>query len=155
MKPGIGTKVDSDRFNEDALRLLAEADGEAARLRHEYVGTEHILLALAGRTDGVSLTAMRRRGLDPARVRRMIEEIVQSGRPGSARPIQRPFTSRTQKSFELADTSAKELGQAAIGAEHLLLGLLGESMNIAAQVLTDQGLTYEDAKEEIKRLIGD
>ena len=155
MKPGPVTKVDRDRFNDDALQLLAEADGEAARLRHEYVGTEHILLALARRKDGVGLNAMRQRGLDPARVRRMIEEIVQSGRPEGARPTQRPFTSRTQKSFELADADAKELGQGSIGTEHLLLGLLSENRNVAAQVLGEQGLTYEDAKAEIKRLLDD
>ena len=153
MSSGTGTKLDRDRFNEDALQLLAEAEGEAARLRHEYVGTEHILLALAGRKDGVGLNAMQRRGLDPARVRRMIEEIIQSGTPGGGRPTQRPYTSRTQKSFELADADAKALGHKAIGSEHILLGLLSENRNVAAQVLSEQGLTYEDAKEEIKRLL--
>jgi ATP-dependent Clp protease ATP-binding subunit ClpC len=150
MKPRI-TTIDRDRFSADALRLLLEADREAARLRHEYVGTEHIVLALANLGDGVVPATFRKRGLDPERVRRMLEDIVTPGKPSDPQPEERLYTSRTRKSFELADADATELGHESIAPEHLLLGVLGERMNIGAQVLSDEGLTYEEAKEEVKR----
>jgi len=130
-------------------RLLARAGDEAARLGHEYVGTEHVLLALATDSDGVAVVALRNLGVDLAALRQAVEGLVTRGASAVPAATPRPITSRTKKALELAESEASDMGHLYLGTEHVLLGLLAEARNIAAQSLQATGVDLAAARAEV------
>ena len=146
------SEMDSAQFTDDTLAVLAEANREANQLCHEYIGTEHIVLALTDREVGIVTAAFERTGVDRRKVYQTMMGIVKSGRDRQPSELKRPFTSRTKTSLAFAADSARELGQPRIAPEHLLLGVLREGMNIGAQVLGEQGLTVDTATQAIEQV---
>lgn len=143
-------------FTERVRRVLANAREEAALLHHEYVGTEHILLALLGDDVGVATTVFEELGIDRSAIRRKIEETVKRGKAELSDPDRSiPYTSRGKKVLELAMREARELGHSYVGTEHLLLGLLREEKGIAAQVLTNLAVTYDGVRAEVMSVLGE
>jgi ATP-dependent Clp protease ATP-binding subunit ClpC len=127
---------------------------EAARLHHEYVGTEHILLGLIREGEGVAAAVLTNLNVDLEEIQQKIEETVKKGKAAAAAGPDLPYTSRAKKVLELAMSEARELNHSYVGTEHLLLGLLREEKGIAAQVLTDAGVNLEQARAETLRLLG-
>jgi len=127
------------------LALIDDARSESVRRRHEYIGTEHLVLALSQQVgDAALLPAL---AIEPQRVYHLLSDTIKQGRDAPNPDIERPFTSRTKQAFSFAAESARELGHAEVDVSHLLVGLLRERMNIGAQVLADSGLTEERAYE--------
>ena len=141
-------------FTERVRKVLAMAREEAARLHHEYVGTEHILLGLIREGEGVAAAVLNNLSVDLEEVQQKIEETVKKGKAAQALGPDLPYTSRAKKVLELAMGEARELNHSYVGTEHLLLGLLREEKGIAAQVLTDAGVNLEAARAETLRLLG-
>jgi ATP-dependent Clp protease ATP-binding subunit ClpC len=142
-------------FTDRVRKVLQMAREEAARLHHEYVGTEHILLGLIREGEGVAAAVLANLNVDLEEVQQKIEETVKKGKaPAAAGPPDLPYTSRAKKVLELAMSEARELNHSYVGTEHLLLGLLREEKGIAAQVLTDAGVNLEQARAETLRLLG-
>jgi len=127
---------------------------EAARLHHEYVGTEHILLGLIREGEGVAAAVLTNLSVDLDEIQQRIEETVKKGKAPAPEGPDLPYTSRAKKVLELAMSEARELNHSYVGTEHLLLGLLREEKGIAAQVLTDSGVSLEQARAETLRLLG-
>jgi ATP-dependent Clp protease ATP-binding subunit ClpC len=136
-------------FTDDARRLLADARAESDRLRHEFVGTEHVVLALTRGSVGTALLA--RFGVDPEQVRASLDGILTPGHAALPPGAERPYTSRTRQSFGLAAASAEAHGHAGVGVAHVVLGLLRERMNLGAQVLQQHGLSQEHAAAAVER----
>lgn len=130
-------------FTDDMRRLLAGAREEARRLNHEYVGTEHILLAYATDQSPSTSRVFETLHLDGSAVRAAIEEIVRPGQSAPAFVKELPYTSRAKKTLEHAMAVVRELGHNHVGVEHMLAGLLRERQGIAAQVLIVRGVTEE------------
>ena len=141
-------------FTDRVRKVLQMAREEAARLHHEYVGTEHILLGLIREGEGVAAAVLTNVGVDLEDIQQKIEETVKKGKAAAASGPELPYTSRAKKVLELAMMEARELNHSYVGTEHLLLGLLREEKGIAAQVLTDAGVTLEHARAETLRLLG-
>src|SRR6476661_1053971 len=141
-------------FTERVRKVLAMAREEAARLHHEYVGTEHILLGLIREGEGVAATVLQNLSVELDDIQQKIEETVKKGKAGQTTGPDLPYTSRAKKVLELAMSEARELNHSYVGTEHLLLGLLREEKGIAAQVLTDAGVNLEQARAETLRLLG-
>ena len=141
-------------FTDRVRKVLQMAREEAARLHHEYVGTEHILLGLIREGEGVAAAVLTNLGVELEDVQQKIEETVKKGKAASAAGPELPYTSRAKKVLELAMVEARELNHSYVGTEHLLLGLLKEEKGIAAQVLTDAGISLEQARSETLRLLG-
>src|ERR1700710_1932083 len=141
-------------FTERVRKVLAMAREEAARLHHEYVGTEHILLGLIREGEGVAAAVLQNLSVDLEEVQQKIEEQVKKGKAAQATGPDLPYTSRAKKALELAMAEARDLNHSYVGTEHLLLGLLREEKGIAAQVLTDAGVNLDAAKAETLRLLG-
>ncbi len=142
-------------FTDRVRKVLQMAREEAARLHHEYVGTEHILLGLIREGEGVAAAVLTNLNVDLEEIQQKIEETVKKGKaPAAAGPPDLPYTSRAKKVLELAMSEARELNHSYVGTEHLLLGLLREEKGIAAQVLTDAGVNLEQARAETLRLLG-
>lgn len=136
-------------FSAAAARLLAAARGESDRLGHEYVGTEHVVLALTRDADGAGLLPSL--GVEPDPVRAALEAIITPGHSALPRAADRPYTSRTRQAFAFAADSARSQGQERVAVEHLVVGLLRERMNLGALVLQEYGLSVERATAEAER----
>jgi ATP-dependent Clp protease ATP-binding subunit ClpC len=141
-------------FTERVRKVLAMAREEAARLHHEYVGTEHILLGLIREGEGVAATVLTNLSVELDDIQQKIEETVKKGKAGQTTGPDLPYTSRAKKVLELAMSEARELNHSYVGTEHLLLGLLREEKGIAAQVLTDAGVNLDAARAETLRILG-
>src|SRR6266513_3972464 len=135
----------------EALQLARE---EALRLRHEYVGTEHMLLGLIAQTENTALALLKDFKVDPPAIKHRIEEGVKKGEGAVREEPDLSYTSRARNVIVLAMSEARELNHSYVGTEHLLLGLLREEKGIAAQVLTDAGVNLEQARAETLRLLG-
>src|ERR1700712_754455 len=141
-------------FTERVRKVLAMAREEAARLHHESVGTEHILLGLIREGEGVAATVLQNLSVELDEIQQKIEETVKKGKAAQTTGPDLPYTSRAKKVLELAMSEARELSHSYVGTEHLLLGLLREEKGIAAQVLTDAGVNLEAARAETLRILG-
>src|SRR3989441_885304 len=122
-------------FTDRVRKVLQMAREEAARLHHEYVGTEHILLGLIREGEGVAAAVLTNLNVDLEEIQQKIEETVKKGKAAAAAGPDLPYTSRAKKVLELAMSEARELNHSYVGTEHLLLGLFREEKGIAAQVL--------------------
>jgi ATP-dependent Clp protease ATP-binding subunit ClpC len=141
-------------FTDRVRKVLQMAREEAARLHHEYVGTEHILLGLIREGEGVAAAVLTNLNVELDEVQQKIEETVKKGKAAASTGPDLPYTSRAKKVLELSMTEARELNHSYVGTEHLLLGLLREEKGIAAQVLNDAGVTLEQSRAETLRLLG-
>ena len=141
-------------FTDRVRKVLQMAREEAARLHHEYVGTEHILLGLIREGEGVAAAVLTNLAVDLEEIQQKIEETVKKGKAGTVTGPDLPYTSRAKKVLELAMAEARELNHSYVGTEHLLLGLLREEKGIAAQVLNDAGVSLEQSRAETLRLLG-
>src|SRR5881397_4120935 len=141
-------------FTDRVRKVLQMAREEAARLHHEYVGTEHILLGLIREGEGVAAAVLTNLNVDLEEIQQKIEETVKKGKAAAAAGPDLPYTSRAKKVIELAMNEARELNHSYVGTEHLLLGLLAEAKGIAAQVLGSFDVTEEKARAETLRILG-
>jgi len=139
-------------FTERVRDVLALARAEALRLKHEYIGTEHILLGLLKEGQGTGATALRNLGVDFTAVTASVERTIKRGRGSGDADL--PFTSRAKKVLELAMSTARELSHHYVGTEHVLLGLLAEEHGIAAQLLNEAGVTFDAARAEVRAVLG-
>src|SRR5690606_18696628 len=140
-------------FTDRVRKVLQMAREEAARLHHEYVGTEHILLGLIREGEGVAAAVLTNLGVDLEDIQQKIEDTVTVRTPAAATGPVLPYTSRAKKALDPAMMEARELKHPYVGTERLLRGLLREEEGIAAQVLTDAGVTPEPARAETLRLL--
>lgn len=147
--------MDGYNFTERVRKVLQQARKEAFALGHEYIGTEHMLLALCN-GGGVAEETLTNLGLDSNRVRDEILKFVKPGTADSGAPLapDLPYTSRAKKVLELAMSEARDLHHSYVGTEHLLLGVMREERGIAAQVLASLGMTVIGLRGEVIRLLG-
>jgi ATP-dependent Clp protease ATP-binding subunit ClpC len=132
-----------DRFTDAAKKSMNLARQAAQRLRHDYLGTEHILYGLLEVDDPPTQSVFSGLHVDPADVRGELDRLVQAG-PGGEDRGQISFTPRAKKVLELAMTSAGKLGDNHLGTEHLLLGLIQEGEGLGSQVLKSFDMTWEN-----------
>ncbi len=142
-----------DKFTDRVRRVMFLAREEAARLHHDYIGTEHLLLGIIREGEGLAATILSNLGLDLDVVRRTIENMVPAS-SGSVTIGEIPFTPRAKHVLELSVDEAKLLGHNYVGTEHLLLGLIREGEGIAARVLVEFGADKRRVREETLRLLG-
>ena len=137
-------------FTDAARRVLARAEAEARRLDHDWIGTEHLALALAADEDGEAGRILRRLGVDATTLDAELSEIIGPG--GGARGAPR-LTPRTRRVIERAVEERMRLGDAEIGTGHLLLGLLREPEGIGAHLLARAGAEHDVVRQEVLRSV--
>jgi hypothetical protein len=146
--------VNGYNFTERVRKVLALAREESQRLRHEYVGTEHILLAVIREGEGVAAAVLQNLSVDVDTIVDQINAIVKPGKAAASTGPDLPYTSRAKKILELAMAEARELNHNYVGTEHILLGIIREEKGIAAQVLNDAGIKEAAVRSETLRLLG-
>jgi len=145
--PGFGNATMSD-FTPRAQQVLVLARKEAERFKHNYVGTEHLLLGLIKLGQGVAVNVLHKMGLDLERVRMEVEKYVGS-HPATNMIGNIPSTPRVKKVLALAGKEAKALNHPYVGTEHILLGLLREGEGVAARVLKSLEVDPARTRNEI------
>jgi ATP-dependent Clp protease ATP-binding subunit ClpC len=131
--------------------VVVLAQEEARTLKHNYIGTEHILLGLLREEEGLAARVLESLDITVERVRAQVVRIVGSGEEVTSGQI--PFTPRAKKVLELALREALSLGHNYIGTEHILLGLVRENEGVAARILLDFDADSEKIRNEVIRML--
>ena len=139
-----------ERFTQRARRVLSLAHQEAERMRHNYIGTEHLLLGLIREEGGVAGRVLRELGLEVERVQEMVERLTG---PGQYRGGKLDLSPGTQQVLEYAVEEARRMGHHYIGTEHLLLGLVRYGEGVAMDVLRKMGVTPEQIRRQTRRVL--
>jgi len=142
-----------DKFTERVRKVMYLAREEAARLQHDYIGTEHLLLGVIREGEGIAATVLNNLGLDLDAIRQAVESMV-AATGGTLTIGEIPFTPRAKRVLELSVDEARQLGHNYVGTEHLLLGLIREGEGVAARVLLELGVDRKKVREETLKLLG-
>lgn len=143
--------MDSNFSNrvQDVIRLSRE---EAIRLGHDYIGTEHLLLGIIREGEGIAVKIFRNLGIESSKIKKAIEDTVrQSG--GTLTVGNIPLTKQAEKVLKITYLEAKLFKSDVIGTEHLLLSILREDDNLAAQILHQFNINYETVKNELLNIL--
>jgi ATP-dependent Clp protease ATP-binding subunit ClpC len=133
--------------------VVVLAQEEARALKHNYIGTEHILLGLLREEEGLAARVLQSLDMTVEGVRAQVVRIVGAGDEATSGQI--PFTPRAKKVLELALREALSLGHNYIGSEHILLGLGREGDGVAVRILHDLGADPETIHNEVIRMLSD
>jgi len=140
-----------EKFTEKGRKIIIYAKEEAERRQNDYLGTEHILLAILREEDGLPVLILKKMGISPEELRMEVERNLSAGTNiltfGDI-----PFTPRAKKVLEHAIEEARLLGHGYIGSEHLFLGLLREDEGIAGKILRSFGANLLGARQLVINL---
>src|SRR3990172_3114956 len=135
-----------ERFTDRGRKIIILAREEAEKHQNDYLGTEHILLAILRDGEGAALLILKKMGLSPEQIRMEIERNLPSG--GVTMTYgEIPFTPRVKRVIEYAIEEAKLLGHNFISSEHLLLGLIREEDGIGGKILRSLGANLLTARQ--------
>jgi ATP-dependent Clp protease ATP-binding subunit ClpA len=140
-----------ERYTSSARQVIVFAQEEARLLRHNAIGTEHLLLGILRDDVGNGGRALRRLGLTAAQVQEQVGQMLPGGQPATAGQI--PFTPRAQRVLGRADAESLSLGHQGVGTEHLLLALAREGEGIAMRVLSEHGVGEEALRDAVRRTL--
>jgi ATP-dependent Clp protease ATP-binding subunit ClpC len=132
--------------------VVVLAQDEARALRHNFIGTEHLLLGLIREDDGLGARVLAQLGVELEAARSRVRTIVGEGDEVATGQI--PFTPRAKKVLELALREGLSLGHNYIGTEHILLGLARQDDGVAAEILRELGVGGERVRNEVIRTLG-
>lgn len=138
-----------ERLTERARQVVVLAQDESRDFKHNYIGTEHILLGLLREEEGVAARVLESLDITVEDVRARVARIVGEGEERLAGQI--PFTPRTQRVLELSLREALSLGHNYVGTEHILLGLVRENEGVAARILLDMDADAAKVRNEVIR----
>ena len=141
-----------ERFSDRARKVLTRAQGEAQRLGHGYIDTEHILLGLVEEETGIASKVLVNLGIASTKVRSAVEFVVGKGGKQTS-GVEISLAPQAKRAIELAVDEARHFSSNYIGTEHLLLGLLREGEGVACNVLESFGITLERARDEVNRVV--
>ncbi|MDC8448588.1 MAG: ATP-dependent Clp protease ATP-binding subunit [Nitrospira sp.] len=135
-----------ERFTDKGRKIIILAREEAERHQNDYLGTEHLVLAVLRESDGIALMILKKMGLSTEQIRLEIERNLPGG--GTTMTFgEIPFSPRVKKVIEYGVEEARLLGHNHIGSEHLLLGLLREEEGIGGKILRSLGANLLTARQ--------
>ncbi|SIR61730.1 ATP-dependent Clp protease ATP-binding subunit [Halanaerobium kushneri] len=140
------------KFTERARKVLSIAEQEALKLKHSYVGTEHILYGLIAEGQGIAARSLIDNDVSKEVIESKIIDMIGKGQNEVKGSI--GLTPRSKKVLNLAMDEARKMGHNYIGTEHLLLGLIREGEGVAVRILMDLNSDISNIKEEVVDLLG-
>lgn len=143
-----------ERFTDHARHVMSLANQEAQRFGHEYIGTEHILWALAKEVHGVAAAVLEHFGVDLKPLRKEVETLLDA-RPHCETVEKLSRSTQAQEVIAHAVEEARALDHNYIGTEHLLLGMMRDSEMSSAQILANLGLDMDAVREQIQAVSKD
>jgi hypothetical protein len=144
-----------ERFTDKARRVVVQAQVEARELRHNYIGTEHLLLGLTTLDEGLAIRVLRGLNVDPQALADQVKVRVGQFDESVTAAERIPFTPMAKKLLELSLREALQLKHDYIGTEHLLLAMLYQGEGVAYEVLDASGVDLETARAAVTQLLGE
>ena len=141
------------KFTQLAANVIQYAREAAGELRHNYIGTEHLLIGLLRERSGLACQVLHDNGVTEEDVNRMINRMIRTGSASVKEPDD--FTPRCGRVFEISSREAHKYHSTAIGTEHLLIAILRESECVAAQMLASLGVQTKILLRDIIRGMGE
>jgi len=139
-------------FSQRVQAVMKFSREEAIRLGHDFINTEHLLLGIIKEGGGLAIAIMNNLGVEPQKIKKTVEDSI--GFTGQTLTVGNiPLTKQAEKIIRITYLEAKFFHSETIGTEHLLLSILREGDNIAAQVLKEYGITYETVKQELAGIL--
>jgi ATP-dependent Clp protease ATP-binding subunit ClpA/predicted DNA-binding transcriptional regulator AlpA len=147
-----GRRVMFERATPRLEHAFVFAQEEARALKHNYVGCEHLVLALLRDPEGLAAKAMQALSftLDDARV--VLSQLLGEGSKEPDEGTLR-FTPRVKRAIELAEQASYEFGHSYLGTEHLLLGMLREGENVGCRLLVEGGIDTTKLRLKLLELL--
>ncbi len=142
-----------ERFTDRARRAVVLAQQEARMLDHNYIGTVHILLGLLHEDAGAAARALTAMGISLEGMRQAVADTVGRGAQPLPESGHIPFTPRAKKVLELSLREALQSGSDHIGTEHILLALIREGSDVAAQLLVGAGVDVNRVRQQVIELL--
>jgi ATP-dependent Clp protease ATP-binding subunit ClpC len=140
-----------ERFTERGRQVVVLAQDEARTLKHNYIGTEHLLLGLVREEDGLAARVLDTLDVTIEEARAQVVRVVGTGTEIDAGAI--PFTPRARKVLDMALEESRALGHTYIGTEHILLALVSENEGVGARILRDLDADAETVRDELLRML--
>ncbi len=139
-------------FSSKVRDVIQYSREEALRLGHDYIGTEHLILGIVRLGEGVAVKILKNLNCDLYKLKKTVEDTVRS--TGGAVAVGNvPLTKQAEKVLRITYLEAKLYKSDTIGTEHLLLSLLRDDENIAAQILQQFSISYDAVREELDLII--
>lgn len=139
-------------FTPRAQHVLVLAQKEAERFNHDFVGTEHLLLALLAFNEGVAVEVLRKMGLNLDELRLEVEKSC--GASGTTKVSGYiPLTDRLKRVLILSAAEARGMNYNFIGTEHLLLALLRDGSSVAARLLQNLNINLKAVRREVLKAL--
>ncbi|WP_138430223.1 ATP-dependent Clp protease ATP-binding subunit [Fodinibius saliphilus] len=139
-------------FSSKVRDVIQFSREEALRLGHDYIGTEHLILGIVRLGEGVAVKILKNLNCDLFKLKKTVEDTVR-GTGGSVKVGNIPLTKQAEKVLRITYLEAKLYKSDTIGTEHLLLSLLRDDENIAAQILQQFNISYDAVREELDLII--
>ena len=144
------------KFTNSAEIALEIANEIAAKLGHNYIGTEHLLYGLVEEANGVASKVLANQGITSAEVLKEIEDLIGINEEASITDIDAiGFTPRTKRVIENAFMEARKLNSQYIGTEHLLVGIMREGDSVAVRIMMDLNVNPQKLYNEIVKTINE
>lgn len=142
-----------ERFANRAREVMSLANQEAQRFNHKFIGTEHILLGLFKEGSGRAAAILKHFDVDIHKLCLEVEKLVKTRNgPDKLTAGKLPQTPGAKKVIEYAIEECRSIKHSNVGTEHILLGLLSVTEEVAAQVLINLGLKIDDVRQEVQNL---
>jgi ATP-dependent Clp protease ATP-binding subunit ClpC len=141
-----------ERFTERARQVVVLAQDEARVLKHNYIGTEHLLLGVLREEEGLGARVLEGLDVTLEEVRSQVARIIGPGDEPASGQI--PFTPRAKKVLEYSLREARSLGSNYIGTEHILLGIARENEGVAARILLDFDVDADTIRSAFMHALG-
>ncbi|MEL6352880.1 MAG: ATP-dependent Clp protease ATP-binding subunit [Cyanobacteria bacterium J06627_28] len=142
-----------EHFTNTAIAVIMQAQEEARRLGHNFVGSEQLLLGIIKENTSIAAKVLDEFGINLTNARTEVESII--GRGSGNGPVEIPFTPKVKQVFEQAFQEARKLDHPYIEPEHLLLSLTQNSESVAYRVIANLGVDPEKIRVQLVRVIGE
>jgi ATP-dependent Clp protease ATP-binding subunit ClpC len=142
-------------FSERCRRTLALAREVAAKLGHQYVNADHLLLAIIEEREGPGARILEELAGDLDSLQHDIEALLPPPDDVDFRSPDLPYSSHGKHALELAMSVSRSLSHGYVGGEHLLLGVIQGKQARSTPMLAERGATFERAREVLMRVLGE
>ena len=142
----------AEEVSDGVRAAMVAAQEEARGLGHDYIGTEHLLLALLAQTDGLAAASLAALGVTREELVARTREVISSEAPNQCEPL--GMAPRLKRALELARAEARRLGHRRVETEHLLLAIARLDEGVGARLLRDIGAPPARVREEVARRLG-
>ena len=143
------------KFSPRVKDVISYSREEAIRLGHDYIGTEHLLLGLVREGDGKAIRTLKALDVDVIRLKKTIEDAIRGTANNNVNLVNIPLTKQAEKVLKITYLEAKIFKTDIIGTEHLLLSILRDEDNLASQILSQYGISYDIFKSAVENNISD